>query len=149
MAKKAVTETVADEASKTNKNLTKNARLLVQAQSMRLQLEKIEAECKAAILSDMEADGLEMLTIKTTMNGRALTLHASVNRTNTTVVDTEKLATLISPEDFLRCATVSLKAAKEILPSALIDKCSSTKQGNPTLKLKAEGSVVVPDLQFY
>ena len=154
MAKKAVTEgAVADTSAAVetsdNKNITKLARKLVQAQSMRLQLEKVEAECKAQILSEMNNKSISSFEIKTSMNGRQILLKGEITQSSSSVVDTEKLCSLITKEQFQQCAKVSLKDAKEILPSALIDQCTFVKQGNPSVKLKAEGSLIVPEIQFY
>lgn len=130
-------------------NISKLARRLVQASAMRLQLQKIEDECKTAIIAEMEDKKMKNFESKVTVNGRSVTLKGEVTVSTTTVVDVELLTSIITPEQFKQCAKVSLKDAKDILPSALVDKCSSVKTGNPTLKVKAEGSLIVPEIQFY
>ena len=130
-------------------NITKLARKLVQASSMRLQLQKIEEECKEKLLAEMNSKGLKTFEVKTTVNGRPITLTGEITESTQTSVDIEKLTALITPEQFQQCAKVSLKDAKEVLPGGLIQQCTSTTKGNPTLKVKAKGSIVVPDVQFY
>lgn len=134
---------------KSSANISKLARKLVQASAMRLQLQKIEDECKTAIMSEMSSKGISSFESKITVNGRQVVLKGDMSVSSTTVVDTELLASLITEEQFKQCAKVSLKDAKEILPSAVVDKCSSVKTGNPTLKVKADGSMIVPEIQFY
>jgi hypothetical protein len=57
----------------------------------------------------------------------------------TTVVDVDKLAEKLTPDEFRACAKVSLTDARKVCSQSLIDSCSHTVAGTPYVSVKASG----------
>jgi hypothetical protein len=125
-----------------------NAKILVQASALRLDLAKKEAAAKGEIDRIMKASKSMAYTERFELGGNPVTVEVAVVTATSTVIDLEKLSTMLTSKQLLSCSTVSLKAAKDVLPQALVDKCSDVVDGNTTAKIKFSVGCPMPNVEL-
>lgn len=132
-----------------NKKANKLARNLVQLQALRLEVSKQEKAAKEELHQMMLDAGNTQFEITIQMNNAPVTIRGESKTRLVTVIDTEKLSKLMTEEQFKSCAKVTLKDAKEVLPEAMISKCSTSEESSPSLTVKAVGNLSVPEIHLY
>ena len=142
-------ETKRREASvRAMKLIVEQAKILAQASGLRLELAKREKAAKAEITSLLEAADLSTIVVPFELGGQTVTLNIDTVTPTTTVVDIEKLTKLLTPKQLRSCSTVTLKAAGEVLPKALVDQCSSLVTRDPVAKITFSKGCPIPLVRY-
>lgn len=135
-------------AAEPSDTIVAHAKVLAQASVLRLELEKKEAAAKEAINRLMKRDKIPFLAGNFSLGGTKVNYEVSMEKSTSTAIDIEKLTKMLTPSQFKQCATVTLKAAKEVLPQALVDKCSFTKTRPAVAKIKFSKGYPVPEVKL-
>lgn len=121
----------------------------VQATALRLDLSKQEEQCKSEINRLMSENGFTEVDGEVTMAGCKVFLTVEMKETSVTSLDLDKLTALLTPEQFKQCASVTQKAASEVLPKGLIDKCLVAGAPRISYSVKASKGFPVPEIKLF
>lgn len=125
------------------------AKKLVQLTALRLQIEKEEAEAKEDVVSYMKEFNLEHVNESVTLDGRPVTIEVKRGETAVTSLDTAKLRSLLTDEQFMQCASVTATDAAKVLPQAMIDTCKIVGTPRVSFKVTATKGFPVPTVKLF
>lgn len=121
----------------------------VQATALRLDLTKQEDSCKKEINRLMSEHGFTEVDGTVTMAGCKVSITVEKKETSTSSLDLDKLTAMLTPEQFKQCASVTQKAASEVLPQGLIDKCLIAGLPRISYAVKASKGFPVPEVKLF
>jgi len=137
------------EQTKAKSKILALAKQQVQASALCLELTKLGAAVKKELAELMEAEGFTEVDGTLTMGGQKVTLCVDRTETQVTSLDTGKLASMLTEEQFKQCASVTQKAAKEVLAQGMIDKCLTVHDPRIGYKVKASKGFPVPAIKLF
>jgi hypothetical protein len=93
--------------------------------------------------------GLTALTDTAKVNGQSVEFSLEMVSSQRSSLSVAKLAKCLTNRQLLQIATVTQKAAKEVLPQATIDQCLDVEMGEAKLKAKFGRGFPIPDVSLF
>jgi hypothetical protein len=131
------------------KEIVSLAKQAVQLTALRLNLAKQEEDAKKKIDALMSEHGFNEVDGNVTMDGRKVSITVEKKETQVSSLDVDKLAGMLTPEQFKQCAKVTQTDAKKVLPQALIDKCIVVGEPRVSYAVKADKGFPVPEVKLF
>ena len=123
--------------------------IFLQAGAIRLEMSKKEEQAKLKLTELLGATGLTYFEALFRVNDLSVRAELEMKSGQSSSIDIDKLTKMLTPAQFKQCASVTLKAAKEVLPQSLIDQCLIVTTTPAVLKVKASKGFPSPAIELF